>query len=99
MRRAGRRLRTEHLDVRATDSLLSAMRLGIVVAKHGHSIVERNRLKRHLRELARTQILPISVAADVVIRSLPTAYGVQFKQLSDEVMEICMWLEEQGTDR
>jgi ribonuclease P protein component len=92
-------LRTEHLDVRATDSLLSSIRLGIVVAKHSHSIVERNRLKRRLRELARTQILPMTVVVDLVIRSLPTAYDVEFKQLSDEVGEICLWLNEQGTDR
>jgi RNase P protein component len=33
-------------------------RVGFVVPKYGHSSVDRNRLKRRLRELVRTQLLP-----------------------------------------
>jgi ribonuclease P protein component len=85
VKRAGRRLRTEHLDVRAIDSLLSHARVAVIVAKHGHSIVERNRLRRRLRELARTRIIPVTDGVDLVIRSLASAYDASFEQLSMEV--------------
>jgi len=85
VKRAGRRLRTEHLDVRAIDSLLSHARVAVIVAKHWHSIVERNRLRRRLRELARTRIIPVTHGVDLVIRSLATAYDASFEQLSTEV--------------
>jgi ribonuclease P protein component len=85
VKRAGRRLRTEHLDVRAIDSLLSHARVAVIVAKHGHSIVERNRLRRRLRELARTRIIPVTHGVDLVIRSLATAYDASFEQLGSEV--------------
>lgn len=85
MKKAGRRLCTEHLDVRATDSLFSHARVAVIVAKYGHTIVERNQLRRRLRELARTKLIPSSGGVDVVIRSLPSAYAASFDRLLDEV--------------
>jgi len=83
--KAGRRLRTEHLEVRAVTSLLSHMRLAVVVAKHGHTIVERNRLRRRLREIARVRMLPKHSGIDVVLRSLPKAYEAAFDILGNEI--------------
>jgi ribonuclease P protein component len=83
--RAGRRLRTEHLDVRSIDSLLSYARVAVVVGKHGHEIVERNRLRRRLRELARTRLIPEINGLDVVIRATNAAYEASFDRLSDEI--------------
>ena len=83
--KAGRRLRTEHLEVRTVTSLLSHMRLAVVVAKHGHTIVERNRLRRRLRELARVRMLPLHSKLDVVLRSLPKAYETAFDVLGREI--------------
>lgn len=88
MKKAGRRLRTEHLDVRATDSLLSHARVTVIVAKHGHTIVERNRLRRRLRELARTKVIPNLGSIDAVVRSLSSAYGASFDELTAEVVKI-----------
>ena len=85
MKRAGRRLRTEHLEVRANDSLLSHARVAVVVGKHRHTIVERNLLRRRLRELVRTRLLPTISGVDLVVRSLPSAYDADFDVL---VMEI-----------
>ena len=85
MKRAGRRLRTEHLEVRANDSLLSRARAAVVVGKHRHSIVERNRLRRRLRELLRTKLLPTIGGVDLVVRSLPSAYDASFEALLMEV--------------
>ena len=83
--RAGRRLRTEHLDVRFIDSLLSHARVAVIVGKYGHDIVERNRLRRQLRELARTRLIPEIGGLDVVIRTTIAAYGASFDRLSDEI--------------
>ena len=88
MKKAGRRIRTEHLDVRAADSLLSHARVTVIVAKHGHTIVERNRLRRRLKELARTRIIPRLSAVDVVVRSQPAAYDASFEVLDKEVEKI-----------
>ena len=76
---------TEHLDVRASDSLLSYARAAVVVGKHGHTIVERNRLRRRIRELVRTRVIPLAGGVDLVVRALPTAYDVTFEQLEKEV--------------
>jgi len=95
--KAGRRLRTEHLEVRTVTSLLSHMRLAVIVAKHGHTIVERNRLRRRLRELARVRMLPKHSKMDVVLRSLPKAYDTEFSVLGEEIDWISGELSRQGS--
>ena len=85
MKKAGRRLRTEHLEVRSIDSLLSYARAAVIVGKHGHTIVERNRLRRRLRELVRTVVLPTVAAKDLVVRTLPGAYKAGFDELRTEI--------------
>jgi ribonuclease P protein component len=94
VRREGKRIRTEHLEVRATASLLrganasatAAGRVGIVVPKHKRSSVERNRLKRRLRELARTLLLPaLPPSVDLVVRTFPESYDASFAALAREV--------------
>lgn len=92
MKKAGRRLRTEHLDVRATDSLLSHARVTVIVAKHGHTIIERNRLRRRLRELARTKVIPNLSRIDIVVRTLMSAYEASFDVLMKEVEKIAQEL-------
>jgi ribonuclease P protein component len=92
VKKAGRRLRTEHLEVRANDSLLSHARAAVVVGKHRHSIVERNRLRRRLRELLRTKVLPTIGGVDLVVRSLPSAYEASFDVLLIEMENIAALL-------
>ena len=53
--------------------------------KQKHTSVERNRLKRRLRELARTRLLPVLPPVDLVIRTLPEAYGATFAALEREM--------------
>ena len=96
MKKAGRRLRTEHLEVRANDSLLSHPRAAIVVGKHRHSIVERNRLRRRLRELVRTRLLPTIRGVDLVVRSLPSAYDASFDTLLMEIENVGKLLMQSG---
>ena len=88
MLKAGRRLRTEHLEVRTIDSLLLHARAAVVVGKHGHQIVERNKLRRRLRELARQRILPELGGVDIVIRAMASAYGATFDELAKEIDKV-----------
>ena len=65
----------------------------MVVPKYKRTGVERNRLKRRLREIARTRVLPglragatDSAAVDVVVRALPPAYDAPFDRLREELV-------------
>jgi ribonuclease P protein component len=91
VRRTGKRMQTERLEARASASLLLYPRAGIVVPKHRHKIVERNRVKRRLRELVRIKLLPGLEGIDVLIRAKPEAYDSSFTQLAGDVSAIGEW--------
>ncbi len=78
-----------HLDVFVAASPALRVRLAVVVAKHGRKIVERNRLKRRLREAARVALLPrcrdAGAALDILIRAKPSAYEATYAELRDEI--------------
>jgi ribonuclease P protein component len=63
-------------------------RVGVVVPKHKRKIVERNRVKRRLRELVRTQLLPYLERTDLLIRAKPEAYDSSFRQLAEDLTTI-----------
>ena len=84
-------MQTERLDARASASLLLHPRVGVVVPKYRRDIVDRNRVRRRLRELARTRMLPTIGRIDVLLRAKPEAYGASFEQLSVEVDAIAQW--------
>jgi len=83
----GKRLRTKHLDVRILASPLFHPRVGFVVPKYRHSAVDRNRLKRRLREVVRTSVLGILPSVDVVIKARPNAYTAAFSTLAEELSQ------------
>lgn len=55
--------------------------MGVIVPRYSHSAVERNLVKRRLRELIRTELLPSMAALDVVVRAAPSAYGADYDTL------------------
>jgi ribonuclease P protein component len=65
--------------------------LGLIVPKHGRRIVDRNVLKRRLREIGRRQILvdlnAAGLSVDVLVRARRSAYEVDFEGLSREVRD------------
>jgi ribonuclease P protein component len=61
--------------------------VGFVIPKYKHSGVERNRLKRRLRELIRLEVLPGLAPVDLVFKALPVAYARNFDTLRAEVMQ------------
>jgi ribonuclease P protein component len=61
-----------------------------VVPKHKHTGVERNRVKRRLREILRREVLPRLDAAglnlDVLVRARREAYDAGFAELAGELV-------------
>jgi ribonuclease P protein component len=85
--REGKRLRTQHLEFRVVASLLLHPRVGFIVPKHGRSIVERNQLKRRLREIVRLNVLKRIPPVDMIVRAQPAAYNASFLSLKQELIE------------
>lgn len=59
--------------------------------KHQHTAVDRNRLKRRLKELARLELLPMlktGAPTDLAIRARREAYGASFDALRADVATI-----------
>ena len=87
----GKRQRTVRLEVFTAPSTGARSRLGLIVPRHGRRIVDRNLLKRRLREIGRRNVLPWldarGVSTDVLIRARPSAYEAEFDVLSREVSE------------
>lgn len=90
-------MRAAHFELRVAASPLSYARAGFIVPKHGRDIVDRNRLKRRLRELVRTCALPTLAPQDVVIRALPGAYALTWDQVRDEISAALQKLAHQPT--
>jgi len=79
------------VDVFFAPSPVSRSRLGLIVPKHGREIVDRNLVKRRLREIGRRRVLPSlanrGVARDVLVRARWKAYQTTFEELAREVEE------------
>jgi ribonuclease P protein component len=88
--RRGKRSGTAHLDVFDSPSPVAHPRVGVIVPRHRHAIVERNVVKRRLREVLRREVLPrliaADVASDILVRAKRDAYGVAYGELRDELV-------------
>ncbi len=84
--RGGKRVRGHFMDVIEARSHESIPRLAVIVAKRGHSAVERNRVRRRLREIARTNWLPAQRQAgggrDLIVKARAEAYGASAGSLA-----------------
>lgn len=60
--------------------------------RYSGSAVDRNRLKRRLRELVRTRLLVMAPSVDVVIRARPDAYTASFEMLKVDITHAAMQL-------
>ena len=47
--------------------------------------MDRNRLKRRLREIIRQDVLPTDRGLDIIVKTAPSAYAVPFADLRIEV--------------
>ncbi len=73
--------------MRLAPTAVPQSRIGIVVPRYGYSAVDRNRVKRRLRELVRAEWIwrGRGTVRDVVIRALPAAYEATFDALRSEL--------------
>ena len=67
----------------------------MIVPRYGHTAVDRNKVKRRLRDLARTELLPSLGAMDVVIRAAPSAYAASYDTLRTAVRKAAPQLRQQ----
>lgn len=92
MFRAGKRRRCGPLDIYLRPASAGRPpRIGVVVPRHGHTIVARNRLRRRLRELLRTDWLTEErdrgAPRDLLVRAGADAYGRSFAELRADLCD------------
>lgn len=68
-------------------SPLAHPRVGVVVAKGSRRAVDRNRIKRKIREAVRLHLLPVLGPVDFVIRSRNEIYGASDDDLHADLSE------------
>jgi ribonuclease P protein component len=87
----GKRRRTDHLDLFTRPSPVGSSRLAVIVPRFRYSAVQRNRLRRRLREIGRRQVLPVlAEPTDVAVRARARAYAAAFETLRREfVGSVC----------
>ena len=89
--RNGRRCRLGPIDLFVAPAGRDRPRVGVVVPRYGRSAVERNRLRRRVREIARREWLPVARRRedhlDVVVRARREAYESTFDELREIVVQ------------
>jgi ribonuclease P protein component len=88
-------VRSVSMEVRTLTSPLPYPRVGIVVPRFGRTVVERNKVRRRLRELVRTRLLPRIPPQDVLLRAAPAAYARTFNALEREIQQLARALSPQ----
>ncbi|MEJ2481709.1 MAG: ribonuclease P protein component [Gemmatimonadota bacterium] len=90
--RSGLRHRCGPIELFLDPGSGGAPRAAIVVPRHGHTAVERNRVKRRLREIVRLHWLHSGATGDLVLRARPSAYDSDFDRLLKVVQECLLRL-------
>ena len=83
--RNGRRLFSAHMTVFFLRLDSGPARIGFTVTRALGKAVERNRLRRRLREAARLNLGKLGNAVDVVVHPKKSALAASFAQLQEEV--------------
>ncbi len=90
--RHGRLLKAGALDLYLLENTVGRPRVGIIVPKHGHRNVERNRLKRRIREIVRRDWLARhwteGASADLLVRARSSAYELSQAELAATLSEV-----------
>ncbi|MFQ5746815.1 MAG: ribonuclease P protein component [Gemmatimonadota bacterium] len=85
LHRRGRRHRRGALDLFIASAGAARPRVGVVVPRFGRRGVERNLVRRRIREILRRDWLPRAdsdaAPIDVLVRACPGAYDLSFRDL------------------
>jgi ribonuclease P protein component len=75
-----------HLELAWLPRILPARsRSGIIVPLYQRTAVQRNQLRRRIREILRRETLRLLPPVDLVVRARREAYGASFAVLRDEL--------------
>ncbi len=85
MARDGAKFETRHFRLSVLPNDLSRRRLGITVGKKVGPAVQRNRLKRRIREFFRLNRGVLPKGSDLVITARQGAPVLTFRELSEEL--------------
>lgn len=90
--REGVRHRSDAMELFTAPAQEGAPRFGAIVPRYGRPVVERNLLRRRLREIGRRELLPElrrrGCHADLLVRTRPRAYQVPFPELRAELIHL-----------
>jgi len=82
----GRSSFSKILGIKAVANRLEMSRFGILVSnKISQKAVERNQIKRRIREAIRLQVLKIKPGFDVVVITLPPILGSGYKEIEKAI--------------
>lgn len=86
VRTSGKRIALPLVTVWIAPSDVPRRRVGVVVALHGRTAVARNKLKRRLRHILRSELLArLNEPQDIVVAARPAAYDATFTALREAV--------------
>ena len=83
--RSGAKLQTPHFRVSIRPNGLSHARLGVTVGRKIGSAVQRNRIKRRVREFFRLNKGSLPGSSDLVVTAREGAVSLNFWQVSEEL--------------
>ncbi|MFN2384589.1 MAG: ribonuclease P protein component [Gemmatimonadota bacterium] len=89
----GQRARADTLELYWRPAAGLLPRATCITPKHGHTGVERNQLRRRLKELMRQILFVRPDALDYLVRSRPPAYDRTYAQLADELTGLAAAIE------
>jgi len=91
--RSGSRAGSQHLVVHLlapvldlSDPASAPAQVGFVVSKAVGGAVQRNRVKRRLRDIMRSRVGDLPDGTLAVVRALPSSSGASYTELSDAVV-------------
>jgi ribonuclease P protein component len=84
----GRRVQGGALELFWRSAAQDRSRGACITPKFGHTSVERNRLRRRLKELMRATVLTTPHECDYLVRARPKAYELDFEGLDTALKEL-----------